>query len=104
MTLALALEIALSRHVWTLARALAALLIAIPLAFRSRFPLVALTTVLAGTIVLAALGGHRLSGAVLPVIAVILALYTVGSRTRGIRLTLAACATLGGLLTASLLA
>jgi signal transduction histidine kinase len=104
LTIALELEIALSHRLWTPARALAALLVTIPIAFRSRFPLGALTAVLAGTIVLAALGGHRLGGAVLPVIAVVLALYAVGSRTRGKRLAIAACTTLGGLFAAGLLA
>jgi signal transduction histidine kinase len=98
------LEIALSRHHLTPARAAAVLLIGVPLVVRLRFPVTVLSLVVTGIVVSAALGGHGPSVPVFPLIAVLLALYAVGSRTRGIRLGVAAGGTLAGLFAASLLA
>ena len=98
------LELALSRHLWTPGRGLAGLLITLPLAFRLRQPLLALIAVVAGVIVMAALGNHGFTGPVFPAIAVLLALYAVGSRTRGRGLAFAVCVSLGGLFGAGLLA
>src|SRR5436305_1884014 len=104
MTAGVELELALSDHDWTAARGAAALLITLPLAFRLRFPLSALSMVLAGLVAEASLGGHRSNIPVLPVIAMLLALHAVGSRTHGLALVVAAGATLGALVLASLLA
>lgn len=104
LTVAVELELALSRHLWTPARGAAALLITVPLAFRLRFPLAVLAAVVAGVVAVAGLGGVGFSGPVFPVIAVLLALGAVGSGTRGIRLAFAAGVTLSGLFAASLLA
>jgi len=101
---ALELELALSDHLWTPGRGLAALVIALPVAARMRHPLAALMGVLAGVVVMAALGNHGFTGPVIPAIAVLLALYAVGSRTRGTELALAACVSLGALFAAGLLA
>lgn len=60
--------------------------------------------VVVGIVLTAALGGHGPSVPVFPLIAVLLALYAVGSRTRGVRLAAAAGGTLAGLFGASLLA
>jgi len=98
------LEIAFSRHQLTPARGAAALLITVPLVLRLRYPVAVLAVVVAGVIVTAALGGDGPSVPVFPLIAVLLALYAVGSRTRGIRLGLAAIATFAGLFAAGLLA
>lgn len=98
------LELALSRHLWTPGRGLAGLLITLPLAFRLRHPLTALMAVVAGVVVMAALGNHGFTGPVFPSIAVLLALYAVGSRTRGTELAVAVCVSLGGLFAAGLLA
>src|SRR5438270_8475787 len=104
LAIALELELALSDHLWTPGRALAALVIALPVAARMRHPLAALMGVLAGVVVMAALGNHGFTGPVIPAIAVLLALYAVGSRTRGTELALAACVSLGALFAAGLLA
>jgi signal transduction histidine kinase len=98
------LELAVSGHHWTAARGAAALLIAVPLVVRLRFPLMVLVVVLVGIVVDAALGGHGRSAPVFPLIAVLVALYAVGSRTRGMPLGLAASVTVAGIFGASLLA
>src|SRR5436305_12113877 len=97
-------EDALLEQLWTPGRGLAALVIALPVAARMRHPLAALMGVLAGVVVMAALGNHGFAGPVIPAIAVLLALYAVGSRTRGTELALAACVSLGALFAAGLLA
>jgi signal transduction histidine kinase len=104
LTVAVELELALSRDLWSLARGLAALLITLPVTFRLRHPLTALVGVVAGVLVMAALGSNGFTGPVFPAIAVLLALYAVGSRTRGMRLAFAASVSVGGLFTAGLLA
>jgi signal transduction histidine kinase len=101
---AVELELALSDHLWTPARGLAALLITLPLAFRLRYPLPSLIAVIGGVVVMAALGNHGFTGPVLPAVAVLLALYAVGSRMRGRGLAIAACVSVGGLFAAGLLA
>ena len=98
------LELAVSGNRWTPARGIAVLLIAVPLVVRLRFPLTVLGVVLGGIVVDAALGGHGRSVPVFPLIAVLVALYAVGSRTRGMRLGLAAGVTLAAIFAASLLA
>jgi signal transduction histidine kinase len=104
LAIAVELELALSDHLWTPGRGLAALLITLPLALRLRHPLPTLTGVVVGVVVLAALGNHGFTGPVFPAIAVLLALYAVGSRTRGSGLVIAGCVSLGGLFAAGLLA
>jgi len=104
LTTAVELELALSHHLWTPGRGLAGLLITLPIAVRMRYPLLALIAVVAGAVVFAALGNHGVTGPVLPVIAVLLALYAVGSRMRGRGLAIAASVSLGGLFAAGLLA
>ena len=104
LAVAVELELALSRHLWTPGRGLAGVLITLPLAFRLREPLPALMAVIAGAVVMAALGNHGFTGPVFPAIAVLLALYAVGSRTRGRGLAVAVCVSLGGLFGAGLLA
>jgi signal transduction histidine kinase len=103
LTVAVELELALSDRM-TAGRGATALLVTLPLAFRLRFPLAALTLVVAGVVVEAALGGNPTTGPVFPVIAVLLALYAVGSRTRGGRLAVGAGVSLAGLFAASRLA
>jgi signal transduction histidine kinase len=103
LTVAVELELALSDRM-TVGRAAAALLVTLPLAFRLRFPLPVLVLVVAGVVVEAALGGNPTTGPVFPVIAVLLALYAVGSRTRGVRLAVGAGVALTGLFVASRLA
>jgi signal transduction histidine kinase len=103
--LATAIEIELALdHLWTPARGVAALVIALPLVLRLRYPLLSLIVVLAGVVFMGALGNHGFTGPVFPAIAVLLALYAVGSRTRGRRLAVALCASVGGLFVAGLLA
>ena len=102
LSVAVELEFALSER-WMLGRAVAALLMTVPLAFRLRFPLRVLAIVVAGVVAVAGLRGGGPSGPVFPAIAVALALAAVGSRTRGMRLALAAIGTLSGLFAASLL-
>jgi signal transduction histidine kinase len=104
LTIAVELQLALSDHLWTPGRGLAALLITIPVAVRLRHPLPALVAVVAGVVVMAALGNPGFTGPVFPAIAVLLALYAVGSRTRGSGLAIAVCVSLGGLFAAGLLA
>src|SRR5205807_10283118 len=89
MTVAVELELILSGRA-TVARAAAALLLGVPLALRLRFPLFTLALVAAGTVVGAALGANPVTGPVLPVVALLLALYAVGSRIRGLRLAASA--------------
>jgi signal transduction histidine kinase len=84
------------------AAAVTALLITLPLALRLRFPLAVLTLVAAGTVATAALGGKPVNGPILPVVAFLLALYAVGSRTRGVRLAAGAMISFAGLFTALL--
>jgi signal transduction histidine kinase len=84
------------------AAAVTALLITLPLALRLRFPLAVLTLVAAGTVATAALGGKPVNGPILPVVAFLLALYAVGSRTRGVRLAAGAMVSFAGLFTALL--
>jgi signal transduction histidine kinase len=103
LAVAVEIELALSDRM-TFGRAAAALLVTLPLAFRLRFPVLALVLVVAGFVVEAALGGNPTTGPVFPVIAVFLALYAVGSRTRGVRLAVGAAVSLTGLFVASRLA
>lgn len=103
MTVAVEFELVLSDR-GTPARLAAELLVTVPLAFRLRFPVAVLALVLSGTVTGAALGGHPVTGPIFPVIAVMLALYGVGSRVRGIRLAAGAGMSFVGLLAASLLA
>src|SRR5437588_9012888 len=103
LTVAVELELALSDRA-TLARAAAALLVTLPLVFRLRFPVAALALVVGGTAVGAALGANPVTGPIFPVIAVLLALYGVGSRATGVRLAAGAVVSFSGLLGASLLA
>src|SRR5438270_2841527 len=103
LSVAVELELALSDRM-TVGRGAAALLVTLPLAFRLRFPLTALVVVVAGVVVEAALGGNPTTGPVFPVIAVLLALYAVGSRARGVRLAVGAGVALAGLFVASRLA
>ena len=102
LTVGVELELAFSGHGSAAARAAAALLITVPLAFRLRFPLAVLAVVVAGVGVEGAIGGHRFSGPVLSVIAVLLALAAVGARASGQRLALGAGVSLVGLFAASL--
>src|SRR5947209_10338624 len=103
MTVAVELELALSDRA-TPARGAAALLITVPLVFRLRFPVAVLALVVVGAAVGAALGAKPVTGPIFPVIAVLLALYGVGSRARGVRLAAGAAVSFGGLVAASLLA
>jgi hypothetical protein len=103
LTVAVELELALSGDLWKPARGLAALLITLPVAFRLRRPVAALVGVVAGVVVMAALGSTGFTGPVFPAIAVLLSLYAVGSRTRGSTLAFAAIVSLGGLFAAGLL-
>jgi len=103
MTVAVELELGLSGRA-TPVRAAVALLITVPLVFRLRSPVAVLAVVLAGTALSAALGAKPVTGPILPVIAVLLALFAVGSRARGVRLVAGAVVSFSGLLAASLLA
>jgi signal transduction histidine kinase len=103
LTVAVELELILSDR-GTPARAVAALLITVPLVFRLRFPVAVLALVVAGTVVGAALGANPVTGPIFPVIAVLLALYAVGSRATGARLTAGGVVSFIGLLAASLVA
>src|SRR2546421_2776274 len=100
LTVAVELELALSDRM-TVGRGAAGLLVTLPLAFRLRCPLAVLVLVVAGVVIEAALGGNPATGPVLPVIAVVLALYAVGSRARGVRLAVGAGVALAGLFVAS---
>src|SRR5437588_99473 len=82
LTVAVELELALSDRM-TVGRGAAGLLVTLPLAFRLRCPLAVLVLVVAGVVIEAALGGNPATGPVFPVIAVVLALYAVGSRRPG---------------------
>lgn len=86
------------------APAAAALLIGLPLVFRLRFPVAVVALVVTGTAASAALGAKPVTGPILPVVALLLALYGVGSRTRGARLAAGAIVSFGGLFAAALLA
>jgi signal transduction histidine kinase len=91
LTVAVELELILSGRIDTIEQAAAALLITAPLAVRFRLPLQTLGGVIGGLLVVAALDGRPLAGTGLPAVAVLLALYAVGSRAGGARLALAAC-------------
>jgi signal transduction histidine kinase len=103
LTVALQLQLVLSER-WMPGRAVAALLVTVPLAFRLRLPLGVLTIVVAGVAAVSGLRDHGPNYPVFPAIGVVLALAAVGSSARGIRLALAAGISLGGLFGASLLA
>ena len=103
MTVGVELEVVLS-HRTTPARMAAVLFLTVPLAFRLRFPLAVLALVLGGAVVGAALGAAPVHGAIFPVIAVLLALYAVGSRTTRLRLATGTGMSFVGLLAAALLA
>jgi signal transduction histidine kinase len=103
LTVAVELELILSDR-GTPARAVAALLITVPLVFRLRFPVAVLALVVAGTVVGAALGANPVTGPIFPVIAVLLALYAVGSGATGARLAAGGIVSFIGLLAASLVA
>jgi len=103
LTIAVECELILSDRA-TPARSVAALLITVPLVFRLRFPVTVLSLVVAGTVVGAALGGNFVTGPIFPAIAVLLALYGVGSRANRLRLAAGAVISFSGLLAASLLA
>ena len=102
--LTVAVEVELGLSGGTPVRGIAALLVTVPLVFRFRAPMAVLTLVLSGVVVGAALGGNPTLGPVFPVIAVLLALYAVGSRAGGWRLVCGAGVTFPALLAASLLA
>src|SRR5438105_10575854 len=103
LTVAVELELSLSDR-GTPTRAVAALLITVPLVFRLRFPVAVLALVVAGTVMGAALGANPVTGPIFPVIAVLLALYGVGSRATRLHLAAGAVVSFSGLLAASLLA
>ncbi|HTX30072.1 MAG TPA: sensor histidine kinase [Solirubrobacteraceae bacterium] len=103
LTVAVELELIHSDK-WTVARGVAALLVTVPLLLRLRFPLVVLSLVVGGTALGAALGASPVNGPIFPVIAVLLALSAVGSRTRGVRLAAGAAISFIGLSASSLLA
>jgi signal transduction histidine kinase len=103
LTVAVELELTVSDR-GTPARAVATILITVPLVFRLRFPLAVLALVVLGTVVGAALGANPVTGPIFPVIAVLLALYGVGSRATRLRLAAGAAVSFSGLLAASLLA
>jgi signal transduction histidine kinase len=102
--LTVAVEVELGLSGGTPVQAIAALLVTVPLVFRFRAPMAVLTLVLSGVVVGAALGGNPTLGPVFPVIAVLLALYAVGSRAGRWRLVCGAGVTFPALLAASLLA
>ena len=91
MTVAVEFELVLSGRVDTVGQVAAALLITAPLAVRFRWPLPALSAVVGGLVLVGALDGHPLSGSGLPAVAVLLALYGLGSRAGAVRLALGAC-------------
>jgi hypothetical protein len=78
LTIAVELAVGFSGRAGSAGQAAAALLVTVPLAVRLRFPLEVLAVVVAGVVLVAALGG--LFGPSLSVVAVLLALYAVGSR------------------------
>ena len=90
MTVAVEAELVLAGRLDTVAQGAAALLITVPLAVRLRWPLEALSGTIGGLVIVAALDGRPLSGTGLPAVAVLLALYAVGSRAAGVPLALAA--------------
>lgn len=103
VTVGVELELLLSDRA-TPGRVAAALLLSVPLVLRLHCPVSTLALVIAGTVIGAALGSNPVTGPVLPVVAVLLALYAVGSRARGLRLAAGAAIAFGGLLAAALLA
>jgi signal transduction histidine kinase len=103
LTVAVELELIRSDR-GTPARAIEALLITAPLVLRLRFPVAVLAVIVAGTAVGAALGANPVTGPIFPVIAVLLALYAVGSRATGPRLAAGGAVSFIGLLAASLVA
>jgi signal transduction histidine kinase len=96
VTMAVELAIISSGHTEVAGKAVAALVITLPLALRLRYPVEVLTVVVAGTVIVVALGG-RLDSSLL-VVPVALALYAAGSRTTGVRLWISAGVSLVGLL------
>ncbi|HSO97729.1 MAG TPA: hypothetical protein VLP43_02170 [Solirubrobacteraceae bacterium] len=103
LTVAVELELILSDR-GTPARAVAALLITVPLVFRLRFPVAVLALVVAGTVVGASHGANPVTGPIFPAVAVLLALYAVGSQATGARLAAGGIVSFVGLLAASLVA
>jgi signal transduction histidine kinase len=95
MTVAIEVELVLNGSLDTPAEALAAALITLPLAVRFSRPLLTVALVSAGSIALAALTGAS-SDPILGVIAGLLALYAVGSRTTGWRFWTGAAIGLAG--------
>lgn len=100
MTAAVELELALSERATPL-RALAVLPITAPLVTRLRFPLATLLVVVAATTLDAALGASRPAGPIVPVVAVLLALYGVGSRGTPLQVAAAAGVSFAGLFASS---
>jgi signal transduction histidine kinase len=101
VTVAVELAIILSGHTRVAGQAVAALLVTLPLALRLRHPVEVLAVVVAGTVIVVALGG-RLDSSLL-VVPVALALYAAGSRTSGVRLWISAGVSLVGLLATMLI-
>src|ERR1700730_4357209 len=101
VTMAVELAIILSGHTEVAGQAAAALLVTLPLALRLRYPVEVLAVVVAGTVIVVALGG-RLDSSLL-VVPVALALYAAGSRTSGVRLWISAGVSLVGLLATMLI-
>jgi signal transduction histidine kinase len=100
LTVAVELELVLSRRADTAGQVAVALLMTVPLAFRLRFPVEVLAAVVVGAVALAGLGGRPFAGPSFPVVAVLLAVYAVGSRTSGVRFALGAGLAWVGLFTA----
>src|SRR5579859_478414 len=100
LTVAVEVELVLSHRAHTPGQVAVALLITVPLAFRLRFPVQVMAAVTVGVVGLAGLGGRPFDGPSLPVVAVLLAVYAVGSRTSGVRLALGALLAWAGLFTA----
>jgi len=100
LTVAVELELVLSGRADTMGQVAVALLMTVPLAFRLRFPVEVLAAVVVGVVGLAGLGGRPLAGPSFPVVAVLLAIYAVGSRTSGVRFALGAGLAWAGLFTA----
>jgi len=99
LTIVLELELELSDR-FTAGRGAAVLAMTVPLALRLRLPMTVLGLVLAGYVLEAVLVAHH-GGPQVSVIAVLLALYAVGSRADGVRVGVAAALTLVGLFAAT---
>jgi signal transduction histidine kinase len=84
MTVGVELELWLGDHLISAWQALAAALITLPLAVRFRWPLFTLTAAAVGIVAQMALG-DRSGDPILAIVALLLALYAVGSRTVGWR-------------------